>query len=51
MTNRHQLQREPEPVVIPTALRDEVPIGIVKEEEPIQLLPGRRISAIPSVGR
>ncbi len=32
MTNRDQLQREPEPVVITTPRRDKIPVRIVKKK-------------------
>jgi hypothetical protein len=37
-----QLQREPDPVAIAPALGDQPAIGVVKEEEPLQLRPRRR---------
>ena len=32
MANRDQLQREPQPVVITTPLRDKIPVRVVEEE-------------------
>jgi len=51
MTNRDQLQREPEPVVITTPRRDKIPVRIVKEEEPLQHRLIRRISRVPAIRR
>ena len=38
MTHRDQLQCEPEPVVVAAPLRDDNPVGIIEEEEPLQHL-------------
>jgi hypothetical protein len=35
VTNRHQLQREPQPGRITTTLRDDVPVSVIQEEEPL----------------
>jgi hypothetical protein len=43
MTNRDELQREPEPVVITTALGHQRPVLVVEEDEPIQHAAWRRM--------
>ena len=50
MTNRHQLEREPQPVVITTPLRDQLPVRVVQEEEPLQHRLIRR-SRVPAIRR
>jgi DNA invertase Pin-like site-specific DNA recombinase len=36
MANRHELKAEPQPVVITTLGRDQVPVHVVQEEEPLK---------------
>jgi hypothetical protein len=38
-----QLQGEPEPVVVTSPLTDQSLIGVIEEEEPLQLRSGRRL--------
>ncbi len=51
MANRDQLQREPQPVVITTPLRDKIPVRVVEEEEPLQHPLIRRLSRVPAIRR
>jgi hypothetical protein len=51
MTNRDQLQRPPEPVVITTPLRHKIPVRVVEEEEPLQHRLIRRPSRVPAIRR
>lgn len=44
--HRPQLRRETQPVVLTTAPGDLLPIGVIKEEEPLQLRP-RRVTHEP----
>jgi serine/threonine protein kinase len=46
--HRDQLQSEPEPVVITTPLRDQIPVRVVQEEEPLQRRLIRRHSREPA---
>jgi hypothetical protein len=41
-TDRRQLHGEPQPIVIAAPTRDKPPIGVVKEETPLQLQPRRQ---------
>lgn len=45
--HRTHLEREPETVVITTALRDQLPIDVVEVEEPLQLGPRRILAELP----
>jgi hypothetical protein len=47
--HRDQLQSEPEPVVVTTPLRDQIPVRVVQEEEPLQRRLIRRHSREPAV--
>ncbi len=47
MTDRHQLKREPQPVVVTTTSRDQPPILIIQIEESLQLNP--RIRPEPAI--
>ena len=37
--HRSQLQRKPEPIVIAAALLDQLQIGVIQKDDPIQILP------------
>jgi hypothetical protein len=51
MTNRDQLQREPQPAVITTPLRDKIPVRVVEEEEPLQHRLIQRPGRVPAIRR
>lgn len=51
MTNRDQLQREPQPVVITTPLPDKIPVRVVEEEEPLQHRLIQRPGRVPAIRR
>jgi hypothetical protein len=45
--HRGQLQREPQPIRRPTTLTDQLPVDVVQEEEPLQILDHRRPHETP----
>jgi hypothetical protein len=44
-----RLQREPQPVVITTPLRDKIPVCVVEEEEPLQHRPIQGPGRAPAI--